>query len=587
MKDSLFSILRKSLFIFIILSLFHPMLLAQSKIEKLDQLLGLYQEYGKFNGSVLVALEDEVLYKKGFGEANMEWQIPNAPDTKHRLGSITKQFTAMLILQLAAEGKLDLQAKVNTYLPDYPEENGNRITIHHLLTHSSGIPNYTALPELMKNESRNPFTPKEFMAKFSGLELEFTPGETFKYSNSGYFLLGVIIEEVSGTSYEKLLQEKIFDPAGMKDSGFDHYETILPKRAAGYQKSGQSYVNAPYLDMSIPYAAGSLYSTVEDLYRWDKALYTKQLLPKEYLDLYFKPYISAFGNAQYAYGWAISEDPIGNTDKSLKTIGHGGGINGFNTIISRAPSDHSLIVLLNNTGPAPLNEICAAIRGILYDASYDLPKQSLALALLDRIETEGLDKGLEAYKSMLDEDNYTLIESEMNQAGYSLMKDGKTREAAAVFQLNMEAFPQSFNVYDSYAEAMMNLGETEKAIEFYKKSIEMNPGNQNGIDMLKKLGVDAGELELDVKVPLEKLDLYLGRYELQPGFVLQIFREEDQLKGQATGQAAFDLFPKSQSIFYAKVAPIQITFNKDDKGEVKSLTLEQGDYTLEGKRLEE
>jgi CubicO group peptidase (beta-lactamase class C family) len=587
MKYFLSAIHRKCLFFLFSIIVFLPLLHAQSQVEKLDQLLGLYHDYDEFNGSVLVAMDGEVIYKKGFGLANMEWQIPNAPDTRHRLGSVTKQFTAMLILQLAAEGKLDLQANVSTYLPDYPEENGKRITIHHLLTHTSGIPNYTDLAEIMQSESRNPFSPDEFTEKFSDLELEFTPGETFKYSNSGYFLLGVIVEKITGKTYEAVLQERIFDALDMHDSGYDRHQTVLPQRASGYEKSGRNYINAAYLDMSIPYAAGSLYSTVEDLYRWDRALYTHDLLPEKYMKLYFQPHVPAFGSAHYAYGWIINEDPIGISDQKISAISHGGGINGFNTIISRAPSDQSLIVLLNNTGMAPLNDMVTAIRGILYDQPYDLPKKSLVPALLDVIEAQGLEKGLLHYESLVDDKDYVVNEAEMNQAGYGFMRDGKLDEAAAIFKLNMEAFPESYNVYDSYAEALMNMGEKEKAIKFYRKSVEMNPGNQNGIDMLQKLGVEPGEVVKKVEVPMETLDQYVGRYELQPGFVLRIFREEGRLKGQATGQGAFDLFAKSQTVFYARVAPIQITFNTGEQNKVNSLTLEQGDYTIEGKRLED
>ena len=160
----------------------------QTKSEQLDKLLNLYHEYGKFNGSVLMADQGKLVYKKGFGMANMEWDIPNKPNTKHRLGSITKQFTAMLILQLAAADKLDLQAPVTKYLSDYPKESGDKITIHHLLTHTSGIPNYTSFPGFFEEESRNPYTPDAFVEKFANKDLEFTPGEKFNYSNSGYFL---------------------------------------------------------------------------------------------------------------------------------------------------------------------------------------------------------------------------------------------------------------------------------------------------------------------------------------------------------------------------------------------------------------
>lgn len=219
---------------------------AQSKVEKIDQLLSAYHEKGDFNGSVLVADDGKVIYKDGVGMANMEWDIPNASDTKHRLGSVTKQFTALLILQLAAEGKLELNVPIAKYLPDYPKDKADVITTHHLLTHSSGIPNYTAFPGFFEDQSRDYYAPKDFVKEFQDRDLEFTPGEKFNYSNSGYFLLGVLIEEISGKTYSEMLQEKIFEPLEMNDSGYDNHGDIIKKRATGYEKQN-NYKASGYL----------------------------------------------------------------------------------------------------------------------------------------------------------------------------------------------------------------------------------------------------------------------------------------------------------------------------------------------------
>ena len=559
---------------------------SQSKAEKIDELIGKYAEYGKFNGSVLVADQGKVIYKKGFGMANMEWDIPNAPNTKHRLGSITKQFTAMLILQLAAEGKLDLQAPITKYVPDYPKETGDKITTHHLLTHTSGIPNYTSFPRFFQDESRNPYTPDEFVKKFADKSLEFTPGEQFNYSNSGYFLLGVIVEKLSGKTYEAMLHDNIFKPLGMHDSGYDNHADILKNRATGYQRQGNSYVNSNYLDMSIPYAAGSLYSTAEDLYKWDQALYTNKLLPQKYMDLYFKPQIPAFGKNHYAYGWGVGYSKIGKSKDSIYTIGHGGGINGFNTNISRATSDKSLVVLLSNAGGAPLNNMTRAIRGILHDKPYNMPKKSVANELLEVINNKGIAAGLERYKAIKGSDGYNLNEREMNTIGYQLLGAEKVAEAAEVFKLNVAAFPKSSNVYDSYGEALMKLGKNDLAIKNYKKSVALNPNNHSGIEALKKLGADVSELVKEVVVADEILETYVGKYELMPGFILTITREGNQLKTQATGQPVFDIFPKSENEFYLKVVEAQLQFNKNEAGKVDSVTLFQGGREITGKQIE-
>jgi CubicO group peptidase (beta-lactamase class C family) len=221
-------------------------------------MLSLYQKYGQFNGSALVADNGKVIYKKGFGLANMEWDIPNAPDTKFRLGSITKQFTATLILQLVEQGKIKLDGKLIDYLPEYRKDTGAKVTIHNLLSHTSGIPSYTSLPGFFQNVSRNPYTVDEFIKKYASGDLEFEPGTKFVYDNSGYFLLGAIVEKVTGKPYEQVLKENIFDPLGMKNTGYDHWGTILNKRATGYSRSPRGFQTASYLDMSIPYAAGSL-----------------------------------------------------------------------------------------------------------------------------------------------------------------------------------------------------------------------------------------------------------------------------------------------------------------------------------------
>ncbi len=210
---------------------------AQDKATKIDQLVSRYNKYGQFNGSVLVADNGKVIYKKGFGLANMEWNIPNQPDTKFRLGSITKQFTATLILQLVEQGKVKLDGKLTDYLPDYRKDTGDKVTIHNLLSHTSGIPSYTSLPGFMTNVSRNPYPVDDFIKKYASGDLEFEPGTKFVYDNSGYFLLGAIIEKVTGKPYEQVLRENIFDPLGMKNTGYDHWGTILEKRATGYTRT--------------------------------------------------------------------------------------------------------------------------------------------------------------------------------------------------------------------------------------------------------------------------------------------------------------------------------------------------------------
>lgn len=467
-------------------------LTAQDKAPAIDALLKKYLEYAQFNGSVLVADHGKVIFKKGYGDANKEWNISNTPDTKFRLGSITKQFTATLILQFVEEGKIKLDGKIVEYLPDYPKPMGEKITIHHLLTHTSGIPNYTSFPSFQRELSKLPSSPVNFIKVFWNLPLEFEPGSKFNYSNSGYFLLGVILEKVTGRPYARLLDEKIFKTLGMTSSGYDLSEPVMTKRAAGYQRRGGALVNAEFVDMSTPFSAGALYSTVEDLYLWDRALYTDKILSERSKAVMFEPRVptdpSSGSTDRYGYGWFIGKKAVGSSGDSVFTISHGGSINGFNSLLARIPQNQGLIVLLNNTGGAPLGRIAQGVLGILFDKPYGGAVRSLADVMRETIEKSGIETAVARFKELRPKKSeYALSENEINNLGYEYLQAGKLQEAIAVFKLNVEAFPQSFNVYDSLGEAYAAAGEKELAIKNYERSIELNSKSESGIEALKKL----------------------------------------------------------------------------------------------------
>lgn len=463
---------------------------ANIKSEKIDTLLSNYSKYGKFMGAVLVANEGQVILKKGYGMANVEWDMPNQPNTKFRLASITKQFTAMLIVQLAAENKVSLHEPISTYLPEYPKENASKITIHHLLTHTSGIPEFDLFLNYYDIE-RKTLKPEQLLHLFWEQPLQSEPGSTFEYSNPGYVVLGVIIERITGKSYETVLQEKIFDPLGMVNSGYDHHYTVLKNRASGYTPSyfrGQ-FVNVNYVDMSIPYAAGSIYSTVEDLFLWDQALYTNQLVPAKYKELLFGKYISTTRNRSYGYGWFTGDLRVGNSKKYFTVNSHGGGINGFRTEIIRIPKTKTLIVLLSNNEQSHLYDLKVAINGIVHDKPYDSNK-SIAYEMIDIIKSEGIQNGLSFFNKVKDNSDFYLNLEELNAVGYELLETNLIQEAATVFELNLNAHPNHFGVYDSFGEILLIQGDTIQAIENYKKSVRINPKNRGGVRVLKSLGVE-------------------------------------------------------------------------------------------------
>lgn len=326
--------------------------------QQLDALVTAYAKAGQFNGTVLVAHHGQVIFTKGYGLANREWNQPNAADTKFRIGSLTKQFTAMLVMQLVEKGRLRLDGHVSDYLPDYPKPNGDQITLHHLLSHTSGIPNFTASPA-REAASLLPTTPQAAVRGFAALPLEFEPGSTYRYSNSGYILLGAIIEQVTNKPYAQVLAENILQPLHMQETGYDLPSTIIPRRAAGYEKTTAGVVNAPYLDMTGPYAAGALYSTVRDLYKWEQALYTTQLLSDAGKAQMFQPFKN-----DHAYGWNTARLPMGAD--TIAVLRHGGVINGFRAFLLRAPKDHNLVIALDNESNDYTPKISTMLLRVLY-----------------------------------------------------------------------------------------------------------------------------------------------------------------------------------------------------------------------------
>src|ERR1035438_8296614 len=244
--------------------------------SRMDQVVQSHVADHTFMGSVLVARGNEVIFSKGYGSADLEWDVPNAPNTKFRLGSVTKQFTAASILLLEEHGKLSVSDPVKKYLPDAPAA-WDKITLFHLLTHTSGIPNFTGFPEYAKLETLAT-TPAELVVRFRDKPLDFQPGEKWNYSNSGYVLLSYLIEKVTGDTYEKFVRENIFTPLGMKDSGYDFSSAIIAHRASGYVYTGFGFTNAPYVHMSVPQGAGALYSTTHDLLKWELGLFGGKVL---------------------------------------------------------------------------------------------------------------------------------------------------------------------------------------------------------------------------------------------------------------------------------------------------------------------
>ena len=313
-----------------------------SSVEaRLDEVANAYTPKNAFMGTVLVARGDTVLLNRGYGKADLEWALPNAPDVKFRLGSLTKQFTATLILMLQEDGRLKLSDPIAKYLPDVSKSWAS-ISIAQLLGHVSGIPNFTD-DDRFSAWSMSPHTLTEELTFIEAKPLAFSPGNKFEYSNSNYEILGAVIEKVSGRSYAEMLKQRIFEPLGLKDTGLDNDGLILTKRAQGYLPGSNGLEHARSESMTVPWAAGSIYSTTGDLLRWEEGLYGGKLLSSASLKLMSTP-----GQGDYGLGVAVSK-----RDGRL-VIDHGGGIEGFNTYLAYEPEQRIAVVVLSNVnGNAP------------------------------------------------------------------------------------------------------------------------------------------------------------------------------------------------------------------------------------------
>jgi CubicO group peptidase (beta-lactamase class C family) len=344
--------------------------------HKINQYMQAQTDLGWFSGAILVAKDGKIILSKGYGMANYELDVPNTTSAKFKLASISKQFTAMGIMQLQERGLLSVNDPLSKFIPDFPH--GNEITLHHLLTHSSGIFSYTSLPD-WNTLKIQPTNPAAIIELVKTKPLEFTPGKKFSYSNSGYVILTYIIEKVSGKTYEEFMQENIFKPLGMNESGYAHNSTILKKRASGYSKDNGILKNAAYLDMSGPSGAGGLYSTVEDMYKWDRALYTEKLIHKKSLDAMMQSHMPCTTEGEckehYGYGFII------NRDCDLLCITHEGGIDGFSTNIIRYVDNNIAIIILSNFDFSSIGTISKALTDIMFDKPYRMPKKHIEITL--------------------------------------------------------------------------------------------------------------------------------------------------------------------------------------------------------------
>jgi len=511
--------------------------------------------------AVLVAQDGKVLFEKGYGLADRTHEVPVSPQTKFRIGSITKQFTSAAILKLQEQGKLSVTDKLSKYIPDFPR--GAEVTLQHLLTHTSGIHSYTDKPDFMATVTQ-PVKTEELIKSFKNDPYDFDPGAKWHYDNSGYFLLGYIVEKVSGMGYGDFLRQTLFEPLGMTNTGVYRSDLKLENEALGYSFENNQFNYALNWDMSRAGGAGSLYSTVEDLYRWNESVFNGKVLSEASLKSAFTPVKTAENKSDtskdgYGYGWAI------NHLRGAEEISHGGGLQGFSSYLLRLPSEHFTVVVLANALPGPpgINPgpLCHNVAELCLGDT------------LEPIFAPKVDRSLsaDALKALVGRYDYGI-------GIMTVTRDGQHLFAELAGQPRLEIFPKS--------ESEFFWKAVDAQVTFVKDSsgkVTKAVHHQSGQTIEAPRLADISEAEVDPSI----FDALLGRYDYGEGkAILTVTRSGNHLYAQMTGQSKFEIFPKSESEFFWKAVDAQVTFVKDSAGKVTKAIHHQAGHTLEASKME-
>ena len=436
-----------------------------------------YADNGQFNGTILVKKGEKIIYKNAFGYANREWDIQNTIDSKFLIGSIGKPFTALMTLILVNDGLIDLNATINKYIPDYSGPGKNKATIHQMLTHTSGIPNHGAIPNLSKKLVRWIYNTDQYLELIQNIELKFEPGTSFEYSGIAYNLLAIICEKVTHKDFGDLLKERIFIPLEMKDTKHDKNLDIDTKRANGYEYHLlEGYMNPSYIEMCHVKGSGGILSTVEDMSKFSNECFKSQkLLSKDLYKKMFTPYIKDW--QYYGYGWWITNKNI-NGD-TLTLISHGGSTDGYKAYLTRIVEDSVDIILCQNNyyrtelGVKFDYFTTNDIINILYGKEYSLPKTSIAKDLGYMIGQEGIDAAIKKYYTLKGNINYFIDDNEFNQLAKELNNNYRLKnESYKIYELAIQEYPKSFILNYSFGE-LLNDNKNETALNYLRKCVDL------------------------------------------------------------------------------------------------------------------
>ena len=513
---------------------------------KIDDYMKSLVEYQNFNGNVLIAKEDKVILNKGYGYANIEAKITNKPQTRFAIGSVTKQFTAMGIMQLSEKNLLNVEDKVSKYIPELKE--GDKLTIHNLLTHTSGLKNYTDLIEIFKADTKNK-DPMMMVNLIKDMPLEFKPGEQFQYSNTNYLLLGMIIEKLTGESFEDYLEKNILKPLDMKDTGVSYGKNNQSPNATPYSGFMELEPIDDSIVLNLAFGAGNMYSTTGDLSKWDLALKTEKLVSKETVDKIFKNYIMFSKTEGYGYGWMVSDTDLG------KRVKHGGNTLGFTSIIDRYIDKKLTIIALTNKGYYDVERLADDLKNISQG------KEHKSVEHLEEIEIK--DKAL--YEKYIGK--YKLFEGADIYVTY---KNGNLY-AQVTGQPSFQIFPQTENKF--FAKIV------EVSIEFISndkgETIKLNLEQMGQEFTCEKIEQEEFKEQEQVYVDSKIYEQYVGDYELAPNAIITITKENEKIYAKLTGQEKYEIFASSESEYFYKVVDAKISFIRDENGKVISLRLHQ------------
>lgn len=455
----------------------------------LDRVAKGYHAIGQLDGVVLVADRGKVVYHRAFGLANREWQIPHSTDTAFRVASLTKQFTATMIMQLAEQGKLRLDDKIGQYVPELKPEIGQHVTLHQLLNHTSGIVDYANFPGFWANRLGEKVPKADFLAIINR-PLEFEPGSQGHYSSSNYTLLGWVIEKQQGQPYGAALDAMILRPLGMQRTAYDAPDRIIPRKAAGYVRAVGEYRPADPLWVPNVGAGGGVASTTGDFFKLDRALAGDGLLKAESKKQMFTAYIKddVWGDLGYGYGWLVGTRTIAG--KARLVHEHGGNANGFRTLVTRYPDEGKLVVIFLNEGNGNKGPEIYRLRSDLTDALYGkpvaLPKPPLHDLLANEIRRLGDSAGLARFNALLAHSGKPVDGNGLNRLAYQYAEAGRIGTGIAVLQQAIALFPQDGNLYDSLGELHLLSGDKASAAAAYRRALELDPANTNARDMLEK-----------------------------------------------------------------------------------------------------